>query len=90
MTKKEKHSAINNEFIDKYEDDFNIDDEIGGRLVLTPIDMSSITQGENSIDYHMSRHTVDVYNWSSLDTQDQVIEMEEFIESLRVKYDLPE
>jgi hypothetical protein len=86
MTKKEKHSAINNEFIDKYENDFDIDDEMGGRLVLVPFD----TCCRNSIDYHMSRHTVDAYNWSSSETKELIIEMEEFIDTLRIKYDLPE
>tara|TARA_R110000803_G_scaffold8219_5_gene26451 strand:- start:1560 stop:1823 length:264 start_codon:yes stop_codon:yes gene_type:complete len=87
MTKKEKHSAINNEFIDKYENDFDIDDEMGGRLVLVPFD-TCFTY--SSIDYHMSRHTVDAYNWSSSETKELVIEMEEFIDTLRIKYDLPE
>ena len=86
MTKKEKHSAINNEFIDKYENDFDIDDEMGGRLVLVPFEGDH----RNSIDYHQSRHTVDAYNWSSSETKELVIEMEEFIDTLRIKYDLPE
>jgi hypothetical protein len=89
MTKKEKHSAINNEFIDKYEDEFDVDDEMGGRLVLSKFGEGYVTS-DNVIDYHMSRHTVDCYNGASHDTKETVIEMEEFIESLRVKYDLPE
>jgi len=89
MTKKEKHQKINKEFCERYEVDFDIDDEIGGRLILTPFEYDG-PLSDNSIDYHQSRHTVDCYNNASDSTHDRVSEMETFISELRVKFDLPE
>ena len=87
MTKKEKHQLINTAFCDKYENDFDIEDEMGGRLVLTPFEFEG-NQVDNTIDYHMSRHTVDVYNWSTPEIKAIAEEMEVFLESLMKKYDL--
>ena len=73
----------------KYEDKFDIDDEMGGRLILTPMDYDG--EGDthdNTIEYHQSRHTVDTYNWASPETKALVAEMEVFITSLIIKHDL--
>ena len=88
MNKKEKHQAINSEFIEKYEDEFDIDDEVGGRLILTPLEQGFHRAVHNTIEYHQSRHTVDAYNWAEQQIKYKVLEMEDFIAQLRLKYDL--
>ena len=89
MTKKEKHQKINKEFCEKVEEHYDIDDEMGGRLILTPFEYDG-PLSDNCIDYHQSRHTVDCYNNAGFDTKRNVAELEEFIKTLRIKYDLPE
>mgnify|MGYP000908799264 CR=1 FL=1 len=87
MTNKEKHQAINREFCERYENDFDIDDEMGGRLILIPFECDG-NINDNSIEYHQSRHTIDCYNEASPATKEFAADMELFIEELMKQYGL--
>lgn len=93
MTKKEKHQSINREFLSKYESDFFIDDEMGGRLVLSHKNVKEFTtdgsyESDHSIDYHQSRHTVDGFNHSHPEIKQIISEMREMLDALSLKYEL--
>lgn len=90
MTKKEKHQSINREFLNRYENEFEMFDEGDGRIYLDIIDKSECNEypSDNYIEYHLSRHTVDCFNWADDIIQNKVEEMELFLLILIANHEL--
>jgi len=90
MTKKEKHQLINREFFTRYENEFEMFDEGDGRIYLDIINKSELVkyQSDNYIEYHLSMHTVDCFNWADDIIKDKVKEMEGFLDVLLTKHEL--
>jgi len=89
MTKKEKHQLINRDFLTFVEEEMNDrydieDNGEGGRVHLMPDGGESM----DSIDYHLSRHTVDVFNNCSTQTSTDVETMEQKLDELVKQYEL--
>lgn len=88
MTKKEQHQAINKTFyehVNKHFTDYYIDNqETGGRIYLVSPDGSM----DNSIEYHMSQHTISTYPWCSEQTKMDVECLEEFLKEEIKKYEM--
>jgi len=94
MTKKEKHSAINREFFNAFEDKFHIDDYgDGGRVTLSLIEDDYLVEddsyhSDHYIEYHLSRHDVLCLDSAHDDIKNYTEQMEGILEDLIKKYDL--
>jgi|15BtaG_2_1085339.scaffolds.fasta_scaffold08239_2 hypothetical protein len=78
MTKREYHNEINRRFYDfinhNYKD-YEINDEMGGRILL-------VDKDDNIIEYHQSQHTVETYGWHAEDedkVKDHADDMRNFL-----------
>ena len=87
MTKKEMHQEINKrffKFVESHYPEYDICDYgDGGRVIL-----DYYTGSDNTIEYHLSRHTLDCYNFACEKTKEDMKEMEAFLELLEVMKDL--
>jgi len=93
MTKKQMHQEINSKFYQMVESKFPqyiIDDnEGGGRVYLINMEEKNEEYGcHDSIEYHMSRHTVCAYNDVSEACFSHEKIMKYFLEKLVAEYDL--
>jgi|TARA_B110000902_G_scaffold108752_1_gene128438 hypothetical protein len=92
MTKKEKHQLINRDFLTFVEEEMDEryiieDNGEGGRVHLILEDGEGHGYGD-SIDYHLSRHTVDAYNDCSSQINDDIVTMEQKLDELIKQYEL--
>ena len=92
MTKKEKHQLINRDFLTFVEEEMDEryiieDNGEGGRVHLILEDGEEHGYGD-SIDYHLSRHTVDAYNDCSSQINDDIVTMEQKLDELIKQYEL--
>ena len=92
MTKKEKHQLINRDFLTFVEEEMDEryiieDNGEGGRVHLILEGGEGFGYGD-SIDYHLSRHTVDAYNDCSSQINDDIVTMEQKLDELIKQYEL--
>jgi hypothetical protein len=77
MTQKEYHQQINERFYGFVESNFpeyDMYDEMGGRM-----NLMADGKGDNSIEYHQSRHELTSLNWASEKTKSDLFEMEMYL-----------
>jgi hypothetical protein len=77
MTQKEYHQQINERFYGFVESNFpeyDMYDEMGGRM-----NLMADGKGDNSIEYHQSRHELTSLNWVSEKTKSDLFEMEMYL-----------
>lgn len=83
MTKKQKNSEIINRFLTFVEDSFpqyEISDDSGdGRIQLYLFGGTS----DDTIEFHRSRFTLDIFNWASPEIKADCSEMEEMLEIIK-------
>jgi hypothetical protein len=77
MTKKQIQQEINSRFYSFIESNFpeyEMYDEMGGRM-----NLMANGKGDNSIEYHQSRHELISLNWASEKTKSDLFEMEQYL-----------